>query len=294
MRVIVFQYVLFCVAATAVCAQSSSQRFHPTPVKGYSGSMSYLYLQDSVDVWLPDLFDLNSQQVLERISDNGKTTVPLSHHRLRYVDGIVNDQNGSRIEVLYTSTSNRIYVTKDDLYALGIKFRALRDDFFKSVEVPGLIRMYQSVGAVNGDKVLIKQDGSVETVENTGSGLYDEHDLLLNYYSSEWTKILQDGTYTDLDDGKQKVIGMIDEAEVIIVRNNDGTFSSITSQLQVPGGWTMKTVRHYDAWTTDSAILLPGKRDWKTMLVDKESEVTLVSSHIRLLNLGDKDFIKPR
>lgn len=56
----------------------------------------------------------------------------------------------------------------------------------------------------------------------------------------------------------------------------------------------MKTVCHFDEWTTGSTILLPGKMDWSTSMVTNGMEVTLVDSHIRLLNLEDKDFIKPR
>lgn len=292
-----FQVMLaaFCLLAVpCVMAQPTSKQFNPSSVKGFSGSMSHIYLQDSVEAWLLDLFELDANQVLNQIAEKGGTTVPLSYHRLQYVDGIADEQNKSRIDVHYDLKSPKHYIKAEDLYNVGKSFRALRDDFFAPVKVPGLIRSHQSLSVLNADTTLIRSDGSVDTVDNSDSTMYRDGDVLLNYFSSDWTKVLEEGTYTELAGGKQKIVGRIDDADYIIVRNEDGTFSDVTTEMRVPGGWTLKTVCHFDEWTTDSTVLLPGKMDWRTFMVISDREVLLVDSYIRLLSLDNKDFIREK
>lgn len=275
-------------------AHSQTDRYTPSPVEGYDGSMSYLFLHKAVEPLVPDLFDLSTRDVLDRLSADNGTTPPLSRQRLTYMDGIASSEGTMRIDIIWTLNSENIYVTVDDLSSLGQKLRVLRDDFFASVNVPGFMRIHKSMTVIGDSQTVIDQDGSVSTAPSTRSALYSEKNLALDYYSPDWSRVLQEGKTTDLDGGRQKVVGSVDGTDYVIVRNSDGTFSSITSEERMPGGWTFRVDNHFDDWTTESAVLLPGKRTWNLSLIDEGVEVKLADFHVQLLSLGDKDFLAPQ
>ena len=108
-------------------------------VEQYSGSISYIRIQNAVKKWLPDVNEMPAAAVRQLVTEGG-TTASLSRRRIEFFDREVFSTGSLLVSATYVSDTDAQNSNNQlDLLDLGRQLRKLKSDVFYSVDIPPFV-----------------------------------------------------------------------------------------------------------------------------------------------------------